>query len=332
MGSSSSSSDEAAAAAAIEYELNTHMTVWNIYSSAGYVAGIWLAASLYTWTGSYRFCMSAQGLVALPMCVAIWVRMPESIPAARLKPPRLAVIWESFLSTFRSFELLFCSGFRLVLLAVIIAIMGAAWSGAFGVVLYWAEYKFGWGTLQQRDGLTLMLAMMMVGSLLVNRLIPVIGRNGALLTLFVIESGACVASGLVTTNAHLWVCLAFVGIGLGLFQTLMTMVSAEVSVEDQGRVQGASYSLQTVFWIAGAYLYWYLFDITITDDLYAYYDDDDHVHDVKASLWWWVTAGACAFCAVILSALLANKSSGGLAEKQKKKKRKKGDISGTFSI
>jgi MFS family permease len=244
-------------------------------------------------------------------------------------------------------------------------------------VLYWAEYKFGWGTLQQRDGLTLMLAMMMVGSLLVNRLIPVIGRNGALLTLFVIESGACVASGLVTTNAHLWVCLAFVGIGLGLFQTLMTMVSAEVSVEDQGRVQGASYcesfpflslplfffffllrfvrflkslrsapheslffdvfslpraALQTVFWIAGAYLYWYLFDITITDDLYAYYDDDDHVHDVKASLWWWVTAGACAFCAVILSALLANKSSGGLVEKQKKKKRKKGDISGTFSI
>lgn len=162
--------------------------------------------------------------------------------------------------------------------------------------------QFGWETKQEAIALTIGLSTIIIGTALCNRLSRFIGLTRALVVLFAISTTSSILLGFATSNKMVWVCLGLMGIGLGLFASMFTILALEVSPEDQGRIQGASYSMQNVCYIAGVYSYWTMFEIYVDDDAYES-GGSHHDYDIDASLYLWVTAGLTTVCGVILFAL-----------------------------
>ena len=282
---------------AIGRELNTHIVVMYGYSIMGYIAGIWIARVTYTITGTYRWSFGSQGLWIVPMVIVIWTKMPETVPPSRRKPATWEMVKQSILSILETVKLL-CGARRIVLIMVVICSIAAVFSGVFNVILYWGEWKFGWGTKQVAIALTVGLLTQIFGTVACNRLAQWIGLENALVVLFVIATGASLGLGFATTNAWLWICLGLMGVGLGI-AALNTILALEAPAVDQGRVQGASYSVQNVFWIVGIYVYWWMFEIYVDDDGYST-SGGHHRYDFNASLYLFVTAAVTAMTAALL--------------------------------
>ena len=163
-------------------------------------------------------------------------------------------------------------------------------------------HQFGWQTEQEAIALTIGLSTVVIGCVLCNRLSRFIGLTRALVVLFAIATTSSILLGFATSNKMVWVCLGLMGIGLGLFASMFTILALEVSPEDQGRIQGASYSMQNVCWIVGIYSYWAMFETYVDDDGYSY-QGSHHNDDIDASLYLWVTAGLTTVSGFILFAL-----------------------------
>jgi MFS family permease len=125
-------------------------------------------------------------------------------------------------------------------------------SGAFGVTLYWAEWKFGWGPDLEAAGNVVSIGSMMVGAVLGPRLFLEGGLNLRYSTFVAgmsVGAGlACVPLGLTTSSVGVIFWSFLFGAGFGNQPALYSLISAEAGPEHQGRVQGFNYCITSVSW------------------------------------------------------------------------------------
>ena len=178
---------------------------------------------------------------------------------------------------------------------------GAA-AGASALMIYWAVYKFGFGMPAQTAVLLVGLWAIGLGvALLQGVFIPVFGLDGPRACVAVIGVSACCAAFLALAFEP-W--MVFVGVmsvlGAAINPEVRSQITADVALADQGFVQGAIQTVNSVGDSLGAFVLLVTFEDTTDDDVA--HDTHRGRHSIRANLIWHVILGLsfCAVCALLL--------------------------------
>jgi len=240
--------------------------------------------------------------IAAPLFCFVFAFQPETAPPAPDRGPisladaAAAVVREQL----RGLGLLVATERRRWLLLAAFA-EHAAVAGSVSIVIYWCVFKFGFGVATQTGVLVVGLVSGGLGTVLLQGvLIPSSGLDGP---------RACVALGLFASLAAAvlaaafepW--MAFVGMlavgSAGMNPEIRSLLTADVDARDQGYLQGALQTVNSVGDAIGAALVLLVFSESTDDD--SVHDTHRSRHMLKANTIWHLVLG---LNAVVVFALL----------------------------
>jgi MFS family permease len=273
----------------MERELGLQYTVILIIQTCGLLIGVVLGDLLYMATSSYAISIACSGFIYCPNILYIYCYMPETVPPSRRKPLSWAGLWHATVIQWDSI-FLFMGHHRLWPLAIVNFLVQFVSAGVFDVVLYWGEWKFGWGTDMEAVALYISIFAGILGAVVIPRLMlsQGVSYSHMLATMCFISAVGCIPSGFSTSNLQIMFSLLMVGVGFGALPGISAQIANEATAEEQGRVNGFNYAISTAAWASGPYAYWYMYVVYVDDD-----DSNDvtHTHNTASSLLWWVTSG-----------------------------------------
>lgn len=235
---------------------------WAI-SGVGVIAGIWIGAGMYLLTGSYQWSMASSGILVAPAVVTTYAYLDET--RENLKDFEWSDLYNAVASQLVSVKIIFTRR-RLFWVTVVNFLSQFIISGISDVYLYWGEWKFGWDTTQQAIGVSMLSFALLSALLLSTWFGPSFGFAKGISALCIVCMAACIGCLYAQTDTDAYVSLAFLGFGFGCQPIIFSQMSVEVSIAEQGRLQGSNYAIMTVAWVAGPYFFWWLFDIGLNDD------------------------------------------------------------------
>ena len=246
----------------MNYEFSLiYMVMW-AWSLSGMIVGIAISTATVGYLGLAGG-MASAGVLLLPYWLYLACYQPETL--ANSQPLRCRHLCSAFVNQAKSVRLLLHNR-RMTLLTLINFISTTAVYGNQNILLYWYEYKFGFGPGDTALILVESLVMLTVwGFLLVRICVKAYGFSASFgWTMFLV--------GLLYTGQ----CFVYNGTAVALFGlftsalwAIQPLVGAtatpEIPYEDQGRLQGALYSLQMMANLIGSYGYLRLYIATRGD-------------------------------------------------------------------
>lgn len=236
----------------MNYEFSLiYMIMW-AWSLTGMIFGIMWASMLVDYLG-YGYTLASAGVLLAPCWIYLAATQPETLPAESRAPVTMEAICDALTSQMTSVRLL-CFNHRLRLLTAINFISTTMIYGAQNILLYWYEYKFDFNSGETALILIEMLVMLTFwGFVLVRFSLKRFGFSATF-------GGTLFATGAVTLGQ----CFAYDGYAMFLFGAFTSALwsvqpligatmTPEVPYEDQGRLQGALYSLQMLANLIGSY-------------------------------------------------------------------------------
>ena len=269
--------------------------------SAIYVVSIAAAGLGFAVAVAVEGALGVRGTIAVaaaavgPLVVYVAYSLPETAPPRQTDGADDDATFCAALATVydeqrRGFGVLTATARRRLLLVVTIGMHGAI-AGAGSLVTYWAVYKFGFGIGMQTLVMTLGLVAIGGGvSFLQAVLIPMGGLQGPEACIALIGV-ASVLTVLLAAAFEPW--MAFVGVvsiaAAGINPEIRSQITADVPQADQGYVQGAIQTANSIGDALGAFLLLIAFENTTDDDVG--HDTHRGKHSLKANVIWHAILG-----------------------------------------
>jgi len=244
--------------------------------------------------------VGAAALAVVPFFLYMLVSLPETAPgragpALGLADAVVLVCHEQW----TGLQLLLATARRRWLLLATFA-EHAAIAGAVSIVIYWAVFKFGFGIANQTAVLVVGLAAAAAGTaLLQGGLIPALGLSGPRACVLLVAAASLLAAVLAAAFEP-W--MAYVGVlavgSAGMNPEIRSQLTADVDRRNQGFLQGALQTVNSVGDALGAALVLLVYDETADDDIA--HDSHRARHMVRANTIWHVVLALNALVALAL--------------------------------
>lgn len=249
--------------------LTRELSVLNVYSIFGLLLGVWLGETLMLSIG-VRLAFACVGVVLLPADLWLAYALPESLedapPARRCCGVPSRATTKNVLNPMTSLRFLCGNSHRVRALVCTYFVGNLGLYGVSSIILYWLEDHFKFGSVQITSMYFNSIIVGPVVSLfIVSYAVPVVGYCRSYACAFAVGTAgaALVATLQRATAAETWLLFVLVNVFCVAFAPLPLLVgsiAAEVPYEEQGRIQGAVYSLSTGATVIGSIAFLQVYD------------------------------------------------------------------------
>lgn len=249
----------------VSLALTRELSVLNVISIFGLLVGVWLGEALALSIG-VRWAFAAIGLVLVPTDLWLAAALPESLEDAHHPGTRCLGVptrrtTASVLNPARSARLLLSST-RTGALVATYFLGNLGLYGISSIILYWLEDHFKFSSLQITAAYFNSIAVGPFVSLaIVAYGVPCVGYHRSYALAFAVgTAGAVLIATVATSPLSLFLLVDVFCVAFAPLPLLVGSIAADVPYEEQGRIQGAVYSMSTGATVLGSIAFLQVYD------------------------------------------------------------------------